>query len=370
MNEETNNQNLDKDEVRDTNQELDQAIGQEPTKAESQDIDTPHEEISIDTSQFVRQDFREERALINSLKQECAKIIVGQEEVIEKMLVCIIADGHILLEGVPGIAKTLSARTLARSIESEFNRIQFTPDLLPADILGTSIFNMKESEFSFKKGPIFSNVVLIDEINRAPAKTQAALFEAMEEKQVSFDGITYDLKFPFLVIATQNPVEQEGTYRLPEAQLDRFMMKIVLKYPSFNEELDILNRFKNQVGKLNLSIVKPVLNADNIKQLQEKAATVIVEDHMLNYITKIVQETRNNASIYLGASPRASLAILRTSKVMAMISGRDYVIPDDIQYVVPDIINHRIILSPDAEMSGDTSFDVIADIIKQIEVPR
>ncbi len=314
--------------------------------------------------------FEREMLLIQQLKDECAKVIIGQEEVIEKMLVCILAEGHILLEGVPGIAKTLSARTMAHAIAAEFNRIQFTPDLMPADILGTTIFDMKKATFNFKKGPIFSNVILIDEINRAPAKTQAALFEVMEEKQVSFDGVTYDLSYPFMVIATQNPIEQEGTYRLPEAQLDRFMMKIVLDYPNAKEEVDILHRFKNQMGKPDLSIVKPLLNAKNMKELQSKIAKVTIEDNMLDYITAIVQETRNNSRLYLGASPRASLAILRASKVMALMSGRDFVIPDDIQYVVPDILNHRVILNPDAEMAGETTHQVLHDIIKEIEVPR
>ena len=314
--------------------------------------------------------FEPERLLIQQIMDECAKIIIGQEAVIEKMLICILADGHILLEGVPGIAKTLSARTMAQSIDADFNRIQFTPDLMPTDILGTTIFDMKESHFSFKKGPIFSNVVLIDEINRAPAKTQAALFEVMEEKQVSFDGTTYPLAYPFMVIATQNPIEQEGTYRLPEAQLDRFMMKIVLDYPNADEEVNILRRFKNQVGQLDLSGVKSVLNAKNMKALQEKIGEITVEDQMLSYITAIVQETRNNARLYLGASPRASLAVLRAAKVMALISGRDYVIPDDIQYVVPDILNHRIILNPDAEMAGDSTHSVLFDIIKEVDVPR
>lgn len=314
--------------------------------------------------------FEPERLLIEQIMSECAKIIIGQEAVIEKMLICILADGHILLEGVPGIAKTLSARTMAQAIDADFNRIQFTPDLMPTDILGTTVFDMKASSFSFKKGPVFSNVVLIDEINRAPAKTQAALFEVMEEKQVSFDGTTYPLAYPFMVIATQNPIEQEGTYRLPEAQLDRFMMKIVLDYPNIDEEINILRRFKDQVGQLDLSAVKAVLNAKNMKKLQMKIGEITVEDQMLSYITAIVQETRNNARLYLGASPRASLAILRAAKVMALISGRDYVIPDDIQYVVPDILNHRIILNPDAEMAGDSTHSVLFDIIKEVEVPR
>lgn len=310
------------------------------------------------------------QAKIADITEECKKFIVGQEELLELMIACILSDGHILLEGVPGIAKTLSARVLAKTIKSDFSRIQFTPDLMPSDILGTSLYNMKESEFIFKKGPIFSNVVLIDEINRAPAKTQSALFEVMEEKQISFDGEEYQMEFPFIVIATQNPIEQEGTYRLPEAQLDRFLMKIILEYPSQVIELDILKKYKNQIGKLDLSTIESVISADEIKEIQSLLNHIHIENQMLEYITKIIQETRNHAKLYLGASPRASLAILKTSKVIAMLSGRDFVIPDDIQYVSPHVLNHRLILSPDAEMEGLTTKIVIDDILKSLEVPR
>ena len=301
---------------------------------------------------------------------ECKQFIIGQDELIELMIACILSDGHILLEGVPGIAKTLSARVLSKTIKSDFSRIQFTPDLMPSDILGTSLYNMKESEFIFKKGPIFSNVVLIDEINRAPAKTQSALFEVMEEKQISFDGEEYQMEFPFIVIATQNPIEQEGTYRLPEAQLDRFLMKIILEYPSQATELDILKKYKNQIGKLDLSIINAVINPAEIKEIQALLQHIHIEDQMLGYITDIIQETRNHAKLYLGASPRASLAILKTSKVVAMLAGRDFVIPDDIQYVCPHVLNHRLILSPDAEMEGLTTIIVVNEILKSLEVPR
>jgi len=307
---------------------------------------------------------------IDQLFSECSKIIIGQKELIELMVTCILADGHILLEGVPGIAKTLSARVLAKTINTDFSRIQFTPDLMPADIIGTSIFNMKSSEFIFKKGPIFSNVILIDEINRAPAKTQAALFEVMEEKQISFDGVTYPMSKPFVVIATQNPVEQEGTYRLPEAQLDRFLMKINLRYPNQEEEYGILQRFKNQIGPIDINQITSILSPESIYEIQSLLNKIHVEDQMLQYITQLVQETRNHAKIYLGASPRASLAILKTSKVTAVINGRDFVIPDDIQYVAPHILNHRLILTPDAEMEGLDAFKIIDEIIKTLEVPR
>jgi MoxR-like ATPase len=310
------------------------------------------------------------RSKIDRVLEECSKIIIGQSELIELMVTCIIAEGHILLEGVPGIAKTLSAKVVAKTIDTEFSRIQFTPDLMPADIIGTSIFNMNTSEFIFKKGPIFSNMVLIDEINRAPAKTQSALFEVMEEKQISFDGTTYPMTKPFIVIATQNPIEQEGTYRLPEAQLDRFLMKINLSYPTMAEELEIINRFKNRPGRPDINSVQAVLNANDISEIQETLENIHIERQMLEYITQIIHETRNHAKVYLGASPRASLALLSTAKVTAVMAGRDFIIPDDIQFVAPHVLNHRMILTPDAEMEGITSFIVIADIIKTLEVPR
>lgn len=307
---------------------------------------------------------------IKEVLDECKKIILGQDDLLELMIVCIICDGHILLEGVPGIAKTLSARTMAKGIKSDFARIQFTPDLLPSDIIGTSIYDMKLSEFEFKQGPIFSNVVLIDEINRAPAKTQAALFEVMEEKQISFDGKEYQMEHPFIVIATQNPIEQEGTYRLPEAQLDRFLMKLILDYPSRDTELDILKQYKNQLGKITLEEVKSVISSGDIQNIQKILSEIYMEDQLLGYISDITQETRNHSKLYLGASPRASLAMMRASKVVAVMQGRDFVIPDDIQYVCPYVLNHRLILSPDAEMEGLTTFHVIEDILSSLEVPR
>lgn len=315
-------------------------------------------------------DFTETNDIIERIKKECRKLLVGQSELIDLMVTCILCDGHILLEGVPGIAKTLSAKVLAKTINADFSRIQFTPDLMPADIIGTSVFNMKESVFSFKKGPIFSNIILIDEINRAPAKTQSALFEVMEEKQISFDGITYDMEFPFLIIATQNPIEQEGTYRLPEAQLDRFLMKIIINYPSLSEEVRILDRFRDQMGKPNIDEVGHVINASQIASIQAQLSKVHIEGQLLDYIARIVQETRNHGRIYLGASPRASLAIMKTSKAIAMMANRDFVIPDDIQYVAPHILNHRIILTPEAEMSNMRNHTVIEEILKEVEVPR
>ena len=308
--------------------------------------------------------------MLNAVQEECHKVLVGQQELIDLLLIAMLADGHILLEGVPGIAKTLSAKVMARVIDTGFSRIQFTPDLMPSDIIGTSIYDLKSSEFVFKKGPIFSNIILIDEINRAPAKTQSALFEVMEEKQITFDGQTLEMEMPFMVIATQNPIEQEGTYRLPEGQLDRFLMKVNLGYPSADDELQILKRFKDQMHRVDLSQVKKVLNRSDLIKMQETLKRIFIEDQMLNYISEIVQETRNHAQIYLGASPRAALAILKSSKVSALIAGRDFVIPDDIQAVMPHVLNHRLILTPVAEMENITTLDIIDDIIRTIEVPR
>ena len=307
---------------------------------------------------------------MDQLFAEAQKVLIGQDELVELMVICLLCDGHILLEGVPGIAKTLSANVMAKTIDSEFSRIQFTPDLMPADIIGTSVFNMKDSEFAFKPGPIFSNVVLIDEINRAPAKTQSALFEVMEEKQISFDGETYKMDPPFIVIATQNPIEQEGTYRLPEAQLDRFLMKINMTYPTAKEEVEILKRFKDQIGKLDLNIVNKVMDKDSIAEIQSILKKIHIEEQMLGYIAELIQETRNHPKIYLGGSPRASLAIMRTCKMVAVLAGRDFVIPDDVQYVVPHVLNHRLILTPEAEMEGLTTKAVIEEILKTLEVPR
>ncbi len=310
------------------------------------------------------------RQKIDAIMEECSKLIIGQQEMLELIIIAILSDGHILLEGVPGIAKTLAAKSVAKTIDADFSRIQFTPDLMPADILGTSLYNMKESEFIFKKGPIFSNLILIDEINRAPAKTQSALFEVMEEKQISYDGVRYKLEDPFVVIATQNPIEQEGTYRLPEAQLDRFLMKIRLEYPSTKDEIRILDRFKNNVGTPDLSALSPVISKEDISALKNVIKDIYIKDDIIRYIAELIAETRQHSKIYLGASPRASLALMRCSKVVALMAGRDFVIPEDIQFVAPHILNHRLILTPDAEMEGQSSHSIIEEILKSKEVPR
>lgn len=307
---------------------------------------------------------------VNHIRSSLGDYIIGQHEVVDLLMTGIFSAGHILLEGVPGVAKTLSAKVLAKALDIDFSRIQFTPDLMPSDVIGTSVYNMKESTFSFKKGPIFSNIVLIDEINRAPAKTQAALFEVMEERQITYDGESYQMSRPFMVIATQNPIEQEGTYSLPEAQLDRFLFKIQLDYPSLDEEIEIINRYKNNIQQADLSKIKPVLKATDLIKIQELVSTIKVADNIVRYVAQIVHATRAHGQLYLGGSPRASLSILKSAKAFAAIQGRDYVIPDDIQLVAEHVMNHRLILTPEAEMDGTTTKEIIKTIIHEIEVPR
>ena len=307
---------------------------------------------------------------VNDVRNELAKYIIGQSEMVDLLMTGIFSNGHILLEGAPGVAKTLSAKVLSKSLNVDFSRIQFTPDMMPSDVLGTSVFNMKESSFSFKKGPIFSNIVLIDEINRAPAKTQAALFEVMEERQITYDGQKYPMEFPFLVIATQNPIDQEGTYNLPEAQLDRFLFKIKVGYPELEEEEQILQRYKNNIKTPALDDITAVFSADEIAKIQSAVEKVIVEDNLVKYIAAVTHKTRNHGKIYLGGSPRASLAMIRSAKALAAIRGRDFVTPEDIQFVAIHVLNHRLILTPEAEMEGTLVEEVIDEIIKTIEVPR
>lgn len=307
---------------------------------------------------------------VDRIKEELHKVIIGQEELLDLLIASIFARGHVLLEGVPGIAKTLTAKLLAQTVDVDFSRIQFTPDLMPSDVIGTTVYNMKTSEFIFSSGPVFSNIILIDEINRAPAKTQAALFEVMEEYQVTVDGTTYPMSYPFFVIATQNPIEQEGTYKLPEAQLDRFLMKINLHYPNLEEEKSILRRFRSDFNMEKRKEVMTVFSAEEIKECQEIVEKVHIDDSLLDYIAEIVSSTRSSGDLFLGASPRASLAILKTAKAMAAMASRDFVTPEDIQYVAYPVLNHRIILTPEREMEGVDTKSVIQDIVKKIEVPR
>lgn len=307
---------------------------------------------------------------VNQVRQEMSKFVIGQGEMVELLMTGIFSNGHVLLEGVPGVAKTLSSKVLSKALDIQFSRIQFTPDLMPSDVLGTSVFNMKDSSFNFRRGPIFSNIVLIDEINRAPAKTQAALFEVMEERQITYDGNRYEMEFPFLVIATMNPIEQEGTYNLPEAQLDRFLFKIKINYPDLEQETEILKRYKNNIKTPNLDEVDAVFTVQDISRIQGLIEKIIIEDNLLQYIANLTFKTRNHGKIYLGGSPRASLSMLKASKALAAIRGRDFVTPEDIQFVAPHVLNHRLILTPEAEMEGVRPEEVVAEIIQMIEVPR
>ncbi len=304
------------------------------------------------------------------IKAEIGQVIIGQYKMVDLLLIGLLCDGHILIEGVPGVAKTLTAKLVAKIIDADFSRLQFTPDLMPSDVVGTSVFNQREGDFKFKAGPIFSNIVLIDEINRAPAKTQAALFEVMEERQVTIDGITHEMRFPFLVLATQNPIEQEGTYRLPEAQLDRFLFKIEVGYPSLQEEISILNRQQGKSQAQMIEGVRKLLAPHDIVHYRSQVQSIIIEPKLIEFIARIVNETRNNPALYLGASPRASLALLRSSKAAAAIKGRDFVTPDDIVEMAPHVLRHRIMLTPEKEMEGVTADDLIESILKAIEVPR
>ncbi|MFV0506081.1 MAG: AAA family ATPase [Bacteroidales bacterium] len=306
---------------------------------------------------------------IGLIKNEIGKVIVGQAKMIDLLLTAILADGHVLLEGAPGVAKTITAKLVARCISADFNRVQFTPDLMPSDVLGTSVFNMKNSEFEFMPGPVFSNIVLTDEINRAPAKTQAALFEVMEERQVTIDGKLYKMEAPYIVLATQNPIEQEGTYKLPEAQLDRFLFKIEIPYPELDDEVEILKR-ENAYKVSKMETVDTVISKEQLIKCQNIAKDIVVEDSLIKYIAQIVASTRNNPYLYLGASPRASIAILNASKAYAAIRGRDFVMPEDINFVAYPVLNHRVILTPEREMEGFSTMQVVEQIIKSVEVPR
>lgn len=307
---------------------------------------------------------------INEVKRQIASVVVGQQDAVDQLLTAVIAGGHVLIEGVPGVAKTLLARLTARLIDARFGRIQFTPDLMPSDVLGTTVFNMKTGEFDFHRGPVFADIVLADEINRAPAKTQAALFEVMEERQVSLDGVTYPLDPLFTILATQNPVEQEGTYRLPEAQLDRFLMKVVMSYPSEEEEVDILRRHQHNGTIARLTDIHPVLTHDEVLAMRSLLATVFVDDSLLRYIAAIVQQTRTSRAVFLGASPRAAVGLLQCAKAGALLAGRDFVTPEDIKTVAPPVLRHRLLLTAEAEMEGFTPGKVVQRLIDKVEVPK
>jgi MoxR-like ATPase len=313
-------------------------------------------------------------AWIKNLREEIAHVIVGQEQLVERLLVGLLANGHVLLEGVPGLAKTLSVRTLATAVQAKFNRIQFTPDLLPADIVGTLIYNPQDSKYHVTRGPIFANFVLADEINRAPAKVQSALLEAMQERQVTLGGETMKLPSPFLVLATENPIDQEGTYPLPEAQVDRFMFKVILDYPSFAEERHILDRMAFTAPE---TIVKPVVGLDEILATQKIVDQIHVDEKIRDYIVKIVFATRKPEEhkldlkhfIQFGASPRATIYLTIAAKAWALLQGRDYVIPEDVKSIGPDVLRHRIILTYEAEAQSVTSDAIVKKILNAVPVP-
>ncbi|RXG16333.1 MoxR-like ATPase [Leeuwenhoekiella aestuarii] len=309
------------------------------------------------------------RKSVDALKAELAKVIVGQHEFIELLIVALLTDGHVLIEGVPGIAKTVTAKLFAKTLNTAFSRIQFTPDLMPSDVLGTSVLNMKTSDFEFKYGPIFSNIVLIDEINRAPAKTQAALFEVMEERQITIDGHKYELEKPFMVLATQNPIEQEGTYALPEAQLDRFLFKIKVEYPDLEDEILIL-KSQNDIKGSQMEVVNAILSPEKLQEYRDQTHQILVEEKILNYIASITVKSRTHPHLYLGGSPRASLAIMNSAKAFAAINGRDFVTPEDVKRAVTPVLRHRVILSPEREMEGMTPETVIEMLVQSVEVPR
>ncbi|WP_438422726.1 AAA family ATPase [Aquimarina macrocephali] len=333
---------------------------------QSSETESQEENLSFQN----RIDLSELQQSVEKLKAELAKVIVGQQDFIELLIVSLLSNGHVLIEGVPGIAKTVTAKLFAKTLKTDFNRIQFTPDLMPSDVLGTSVLNMKTSDFEFKKGPIFSNMVLIDEINRAPAKTQAALFEVMEEKQVTIDGIRYPMDPPFMVLATQNPVEQEGTYALPEAQLDRFLFKIKVDYPTFEDEVNILKTHHVRKTAKPLEMVDPVITPKQLLEFKAKTQDVIIEEKILGYIAEIVTKTRTHPHLYLGGSPRASIAVMNASKAFAAINGRDFVTPEDIKKSLFPVLRHRLILSPEREMEGMTTENVIEMILQSVEIPR
>lgn len=315
-----------------------------------------------------RIDLSEFNSKITALKTAVNSIVKGQEDVLELLLTALLADGHVLLEGVPGVAKTLMAKTLSQVVGVDFKRLQFTPDLMPTDVVGTSILNTQTQDFTFRKGPVFTQFLLVDEINRAPAKTQAALFECMEERQVTFDGTTYPLPDFYMVMATQNPIDQEGTYRLPEAQMDRFLMKITVGYPTVKSELQILQEYHQGKKLHEVHFDEPILTLDELKSLRSMLKDVVVDDSLMKYLCNIVAATRDSTYTWIGGSPRASIALLQTAKAHAILSGRDFVTPDDIHFLAPYILAHRVTLTAEAELNGMTITQLVKQIIDSVKV--
>ncbi|MFU8811856.1 MAG: AAA family ATPase [Balneolaceae bacterium] len=326
---------------------------------------------SADELQFDSQlDVSGVQELVTAVRNEIGRVIVGQHKMVDLLAAALLANGHVLIEGVPGVAKTLTARLLAKTLDARYSRIQFTPDLMPSDIIGTSVFNPKTTGFEFKKGPVFANIVLIDEINRSPAKTQAALFEVMEERQITADGETYPFESPFMVIATQNPIEYEGTYRLPEAQLDRFLFKIEVPYPSLDEEVEIMSGSFERKGKHGTEAIQTVVKTASITNEQQTVQQIRVKPELMNYIAQIVHKTRNSPLLTLGASPRASVFLMKAAQAWAALQGRDFVIPDDVKEMAAPVLAHRVTLTPEKEMEGLKPAKAILHIVDQVEVPR
>lgn len=329
-----------------------------------------------DPSSGVNDDYRSRvdlsgvTSLVEELREGIGSVIVGQKKMVDLLIAALLADGHVLIEGVPGVAKTLTAKLLARLIDSEFSRIQFTPDLMPADVIGTSVFNQQAAVFEFKSGPVFANIVLIDEINRSPAKTQAALFEVMEERQITVDGQTYAFESPFMVMATQNPIEHEGTYRLPEAQLDRFLFKINVPYPNLDEEVQILDGSYRRKNRLDLSSISKKVTAEEIVRQQVVVNSIHVEKKMMTYIAEIIQKTRNSSQLSIGASPRASVFVMRAAQATAAMNGRDFITPEDIKSMAGPVLRHRVTLTPEKEMEGVSPDKIIKTVVDSVEVPR